>query len=225
MNKLIPATSKPTAKETDDLLKELLGQSYYTAGNNLPVLAKVIGYVGNANDLFSLIEIIPKLNVVLASSRILSVVSSGASIFSVFMFPVSTMISIINAYQSGLKMYSYRAVAYTITAWAFDKSIPISSRKIMHNARHTSPVRPESELRLMDNTWKKTSQSAIAEVNKFLLVNNVSKDLFKILLRSMCDNNEKMLCELIMKGFDKNISSFHIKQVWQSNCRSIKYPD
>ena len=225
MSKLSPATTKPTAKETDDLLKELLGQDYYTAGTNLPVLAKVIGYVGNANDLFSLIEIIPKLNAILVSSRVLSIVSSGAAVFSIFMFPVSTMISIINAYQSGLKMYSYRAVAYAITAWAFDKPMPISSKKIMHNARHTSPVRPESELRLMDNTWKKTSQSAVAEVNKFILVNSVSKDLFKILLRSMGDNNEKILCELIMKGFDKNISSFHSKQVWQSNYRSIKYPD
>lgn len=224
MSKLIPSIVQLTTKEIDDLLKELLGRDYYTAGNNLPILAKVIGFVGNTNDLFSLIDIIPKINTILAGSRVLSFVSSGASTFSIVMFPVSTMISIINAYESGLKMYSYRAVAYTITAWAFDKPVPPSSRKIMHNIRHAAPVRPESELRLMESTWKKTSQSVIIEINNYLFAKNISKDTFKIMLRSMCDNNEQKLCELIMKGFDQNISSFHIKQVWQSNYRLIKYP-
>lgn len=214
-----------TDKEKKDLLKELLGADYDTAGRNLPALSKVIGYVGDANDFFSLAELIPKVNVILTNSRVLSVVSSGASIFSIIMFPVSTMISIINAYQSGLRMYSYRAVAYTITAWIFDKPIPTSSKTIIRNARHSAPVRPASEIQEMHDTWKKTSQSAIAELNNFLLVNNIPKDIFKILFRSLSDNNEQKLCEIIMKGYDSNISSFHVKQVWQSNYRTIRYPN
>ena len=122
-------------------------------------------------------------------------------------------------------MYSYRAVAYTITAWSFDKPIPLSSKKIIHNARNSAPVRPEGEIQEMNNTWKKTSQSAVNELNNFILTNNISKDIFKILLRSLADNNEQKLCEIIMKGYDNNISSFHVKQVWQSNYRTIKYPN
>lgn len=225
MVNIIASNAQLTSKQKDDLLKELLGANYYTAGKNLPALSKVISFVGDANDFFSLAELIPKINVILSNSRVLSVVSSGVSIFSIVMFPVATMISIINAYQSGLRMYSYRAVAYTITAWAFDKPIPLSSKKIIYNARHSAPVRPEGEIQEMNNIWKKTSQSAVNELNNFILANNISKDIFKILLRSLADNNEQKLCEIIMKGYDNNISSFHVKQVWQSNYRTIKYPN
>jgi Mg2+/Co2+ transporter CorB len=213
-----------TDKEKDDLLKEILGRDYDTAGQNLPVLAKVIGFVGNSNDLFVLAELVPKINAVLSSSRFISVVASGASIFSIVMFPVSIIISIINAYKTGLRMYSYRAIAYTITAWAYDKPVPLLSRRIIYNARHSAPVQPVSEIKVMHDVWKKTSQSVISEINNLILVNNISKYTFKIFLRAISDNKEQKLCELIMMGYDQVITSFHVKQVWQSNYRLIKYP-
>lgn len=225
MATLVAARVQLSSKRKDELLKEILGAKYYTAGKNLPALAKVIGFVGDANDFFTLAELIPKINMVLSSSRVLSVVSSGASIFSIVLFPVSSMISIINAYQSGLRMYSYRAVAYTITAWAFDKPIPLSSKTIIHNARNSAPVRPESEILEMNKIWQKTSHSVVSELNNAVLTNNVSKDIIKILLRALADNNEQKLCEIIIKGYDSHITSFHVKQVWQSNYRLIKYPN
>lgn len=225
MNAVLATTVQLTDKEKDILLKEILGRDYAAAGNNLPILKKVIGLVGNASDTFALIEIIPKINVVLTGSRMLTAVAASTSVFSILMFPVAGMISIINAYQSGIKMYSYRAIAYTITAWAFEKPIPISSQRFIYNARHTAPVSPMSEINEMHNAWKKASQSVLKEIDNHLQVNNFSKEVFKILLRAMGDNNELKLCELLLKGYESKFSSFHAKAVWKSHYKSIRYPN
>jgi hypothetical protein len=224
MVRIAIGSARVSPKQKEALLKEILGEKYHTASKNLPALSKVIDFVGDANDVFSLVELIPKVNIILTNSRLLSVATSGAAIFSIAMFPVSTMLSILNAYQSGLRMYSYRSVAYTVTAWAFDKPIPLASNRIIQNARSFAPVRPESEIQEMNDIWRKTSQSTVNELNSLVLANNVSKDVVKILLCSLSDNNEQKLCEIIMKGYDSIITSFHVRQVWQSNYRTIKYP-
>lgn len=222
MNTVIKSV-KLSDKEKDELLKQVLGPKYHTAGNNLPVLKKVIDLISNTDDIATISEFIPILNTALANSRIFSIISSGASVLSILLFPVGNMISIINAYQLGAKMYSYRAIAYTITAWAFNKPIPTASPKIMSNSKNTFPVSSAHQMQEKRNAWKKASESVLRELNNLAITNKIPKDAFKILLRALSDNNEQKLCELILKGYEKEFTDFHSKAVWKSNY-SIRFP-
>ncbi len=214
---------KMSEKEKDELLKEILGQDYYKAGNNLPMLNKVIGFISDTNDLATLTEIIPLLNSALANSRLFAIISSGTSVFSVLLFPVGSMINIINAYQLGVKMYSYRAIAYSITAWAFNKPIPISSPRIISNSKNRFPVASHNEITEKHTAWKKASQSVIKEIDQFVLSNNLTKNSFQLLLQAMSDGNQQKLCDFLLRGYEKEFKGYHSKAVWKSNY-SIKYP-
>ena len=216
--------NKMSDKEKDDLLKQVLGQEYYKAGNNLPILKKVIGYISDTSDIATLAEIIPVLNSALANSRVLSIISSGATVFSIILFPIGVLINITNAYQLGIKMYSYRAIAYTITAWAYNLPIPTSSPKIISNSKTKFPVAPSKEIEEKNLAWKKSSRSVIKEIDSFLFLNKISKDIFRLLLQSMSDGNQQKLCDMLMKGYENEFKDFHSKNVWKSNY-SIKFPN
>lgn len=219
----VATAEKLTDKEKDDLLKEILGQNYSNAGNNLPILKKVITIVSDTSDLATIAEIIPILNTALANSRLFAIVSSGASVFSILLFPVGAMLSIVDAYQAGIKMYTYRAIAYTITAWAYNKPIPSSSKRVLSNSKKSFPVSSDKEMKEKRNAWSRVSQSVIKNINQYLVANNVSKEIFRILLQAMSDGSEQKLCALLLKGFEKEFKDFPSKAVWKSNY-SIKFP-
>ncbi len=215
-------SKKLSDKEKDDLLKEILGKEYSSSGNNLPILKNAIDIIGHFDTAFGVIEMIPAINTALTSSRILSIAASGASVFSIFMFPVASMISLINAYQVGHQMYSYRAIAYTLTAWAFDKPIPTSSQRILSNIREGNHVLRKKVVDEYKQVWKKTSQSVLLKINTELTSKNIPKDVMKIILCAISNDKAPILCELLMKGFEDKMT-YISKPVWKSNY-SIKFP-
>ncbi len=218
-------TSKQLSdSEKEKLLKEILGREYQSSGNNLPILKKAIDLISNTSDVASVAELIPLLNSAMMNIRILAIVSSGASVLSIALFPVGAMISIIDAYQVGLRMYSFRAIAYTITAWAYDKPAPKSSQKIILNLKNGFPTASREQIKSMETAWSKSSASALKEINSYMVQSNIEKKVFQLLLRALSDNSEQKLCELFLKGFEKKISDFPSKNVWRSNY-SIRYPN
>ncbi len=210
-------------KEKEAILREILGKDYTSVGNNLPVLKNVIDIVGHVDTTFTLAELIPIINSTLAGSRIIVLVSSGASVFSIFMFPVAAMISVINAYQVGYKMYAFRSIAYTFTAFAFNKPIPRSSRKILWNMSRGIVIAKKDEIVKHHEIWAQTSKKVITKLNSDLLSKNIPKDAMEILLRAIANDNEQKLCELILKGFEKELPST-ARMVWRSNY-SVKFPN
>lgn len=215
--------NKPlTNKEKDVLLKQVLGREYTKAGNSLPVLKTAIDIIGNVDDGLSLAELLPAVESVLSGSRILSFVAEGTSIFSIFLFPVSAMIDVINAYNVGHKMYAYRCVAYTVTSWAFDVSNPSGSMRILSNMRHNAPVVPASELKKYTQLWKKTASETIAKLTTVLITKNIKSEVMKIALRALAKNDPALLSEMIMRGFESKFDSITIL-AWKHNY-SIRYP-
>ena len=93
------ANKKLTDKEKVDLLREILGEKYSSVGNNLPLLKNAIDTIGYIDTSFSAAQLIPYINTIITSSRLMAFVGSGVSLISIFLFPVATMISVINAYQ------------------------------------------------------------------------------------------------------------------------------
>jgi hypothetical protein len=215
--------NKPlTNKEKEELLKQVLGRDYSNAGNNLPVLKTAIDIIDHVDDTLSFAELIPAIEAVLSGSRILSFVASGASTLSIFLFPVTTMIDIINAYQAGHKMYALRCIAYTITSWAFDKPAPSGSMRILSNLRNSAPVAKPSTIQEYNLLWKKTSSESIVKISSELAGKNIPSKILKITLRALAKDNPVMLCDLIMKGFEQKLSPI-VALTWKSNY-SIKYP-
>jgi len=209
--------------EKDNLLKEILGKDYDSAKENLPILKEAIDVVSHIDNVLSLAELIPVMNTVLSGSRILSLISAGASVFSIFMFPVATMISITEAYQVGHRMYAYRCIAYTLTAWAFGKPIPASSIKSLSNLRAGNLVARKTMINEYKQLWEKTSRTVLTNINFDLTSKNIPKEAMQIILRAASNNNEQKLCELLMKGFESKMS-YITGLTWKSNY-SIKYPN
>ena len=215
-------TKKLTDKEKEDLLKEVFGSKYATAGNNLPVLKNLIDKIGHVDNLFTITELLPIVNRIL-SIRVFSVMASGASIISIFLIPVSAMLNIIDAYQAGRRMYSYRAIAYALTSWAFNKHVHTSSKQILLHAKTGFPRVEAKELTEYDKAWKKSSQDAINKINSVALENNIPKDALKAFMRIIADNNEQKLCDILLKGFEKQFTVIEQK-VWTSNY-TVRYPN
>ena len=221
MNAVVEA-KKLTDKEKDDLLKEVLGQDYATAGNNLPLLKGVIDKVGKIDNLFTITELLPIVNKIL-SIRIFSFMATGASVVSIFLLPISAMISIINGYQISRKMYSYRAIAYALTSWAFNKPILTGSKKIIFQAKTGTPKVSPKELIEEEKAWRKSSQDVVNKMNTIAVSNNIPKEAIKIFLRAIADNNEQKLCEILLKGFEEEFNTT-VVNIWKSNYK-VRYPN
>ena len=82
--------------------------------------------LGTFNGALTFAELLPTLSTWLSGAAITSI-TSAAAFSGTILFPFLQAINLINANETGLRPYSYRAISYTITAWAFDKVNPMSS--------------------------------------------------------------------------------------------------
>ena len=216
------ATRKLSIREKDELLKEILGKDYAVAGNHLPILRDMIDNVGYVDNFFTLAEIIPIINKIFAL-RIVSIAASGASVLSIFLFPIGALISLINANETGVRMYSYRAIAYAITSWAFDKPILTGSKRVMTNLRSGPYKAPMSEIPQREQSWKKSSQDAISKMRSVAAEKNIPIKGLKAFFRMISDNNPQKCCEMLLRGFEKEFSGAP-RPIWKAGY-SIKYPN
>jgi len=210
-----------TEVEKNELLKKVLGRDYATAGKNLPVLKKMIDKIGQVDNILSVADVIPVLNRIL-SIRAFSIVAEGASILSIFLFPVSAMIDIINAMGVGRKMYAYRGIAYAITSWAFNSHMYPGSMTLLNQARTGIPRISNSDIMEYEKAWRDASFKAIRKIVQTANDNVIPIDMMKLFFRVISDNDKQKLCEILLKGFAKEFD-YSTAQVWKSNYR-IKYP-
>ncbi len=222
MNTMV-AKKNLTDEEKKKIIQEALGKDYDIAGRNYPVLSKVIDYIGYADNTFTIIELLPMVESVMASSTIITVAASGAAIFSIVLFPVSALISVIDAYQTGHRFYSYRAIAYTITSWAFDKPILRESQRILFNIRSGPVVQNPRVVGEFAKVWKDTSDSVVRMLNQEIATGKATKEVMQIIFRALGDGNEQKLCDLFLRGFENNLSPIE-KITWKSNYKII-YPN
>ena len=216
------ATKKLTAREKEELLREILGHQYSSVGNNLPVLNKVIDNINYVDNAFTLAELVTFTNTILTGSRFLTVAASGASVLSIFLSPVSHMIAEINAWQTGHKMYAYRAVAYTLTAWAFNRSMPSGSPAVISNIRSGAPVRKQSVVQEYHKAWQDASRNLLGKINAGTISTKVPKEALKLILRAIADNSPQKLCEMLLRGVEDQFEAVP-RITWKANYK-IRYP-
>jgi len=208
--------------EQEELIHDILGANYDTNSNKYAVLSEIIENLGNLNDVATIAELIPSINAVFSGSATISRIMSGAAVAGIILTPVSHMISVINAYQSGHRHYAYRCIAYTVTAWSFNKAIPVGSNRILWNIRNTAPVRDPEIVDEFKKVWKKTSRLSLNMLQKIVRDKNIQKKHLQIIFQALGRGNEQTLCLNILKGFEKDLNTIE-KMAWISNY-AIPYP-
>ncbi len=164
-----------TKKEKEELIKEILGHRYTRAGNAIPLMNKVIDFVAISDNAFTVTQLVTYTNTLITGSRFVTAVANGASVLSIALMPVSNMISLINAWQTGHRAYAYRAIAYTVTSWVFNMPTPTSSPAVMRNIRSGGLVRSPSIIQEYNKVWQEASRSVINKINSATISAQVPK--------------------------------------------------
>lgn len=206
--------------QKQQIIKELTSQGYDLAGDNLPVFKNAMEIVSNMDTTISLAEIAG----IVSQRSFVAGLGSSASIFSTLLLPASSMIAVVDALEAPQRTYGMRAIAYTITAWAFDDPIPKKSKRLTQNRTSGFPQASQSELEALQKAWAKASKRALKTIKKIADEQNVSQEALKVVYRAIGDNDRKNLCLKIMKGFEPKISNRHARKIWVSNYK-VKYPN
>lgn len=124
----------------------------------------------------------------------------------------------INAKETGHKLYSYRCIAYTITAWSFGHPIPKKSATILKNIFSGNIVQRAGTDKEYNEIWQKTSQSVLRQLEKIVISKNVPKRNLQLIFRAIGNDDPNTLCLEIKKGFENKLS-YSERLVWKSNYR------
>lgn len=206
--------------EKNEVIRKVLGANHNAVGQHLQLFSDLNTGLGYVNDTVSFAELLPALSSWISSTR-MTAITSTASFAGVLLFPLQQLINLINANETGLRFYSYRAISYTITAWAFDKSKPLSSPQIMLNIRKGPYTDVQGESRY-NQVWQETTFSVSNKIKQICLQNKINEKHMKTIFKALSKGNPQGLSLLLLKGFE-NEFSYITKEMWKSNYK-VLYP-
>ncbi len=211
------ASARPLSRlQQKEVVKRILEQEFDLRGDRARVLSRAIDIVGYTDNAATLLEIAG----LLGRSALATAGAEALAIGSIVLFPVGAIISLINAAETGERMYGMRAIAYTTTAWAFGDAIPDKSSRIIENVK-AGPHTPDT-LRSYHKAWSEASKSAVRELEDTVRKLKTRSNSYQILLRALGEDNRQKLCRTLLDGFTPQLRGTALK-VWNSNL-SILYP-
>lgn len=211
---------KLSEAEKKEIIKSILGANHSATGQHFQLFSEMITGLGYVNDAASFAELLPALSSWLSGARV-STITSTASFAGVLLFPLQQLINLINANETGLRFYSYRAISYTITAWAFDKPRPLSSPQIMFNVRNGPYTEVQGKSRY-GQVWQETAFSVTNKIKQTCLQKKINEKNMKTIFKALSKGKPESLSLLILQGFENEFS--HItKGMWKSNY-NVLYP-
>ncbi len=214
---------KLSDSEKKQIIQQVLGAEYHSVGNHFPVFSKVADRLGDFNNIVSFAELVPTLSTYLSGGSTAAVLS-GASFAGILLFPVQQIIGLVNANEIGFQMYSYRAIAYAITSWAFDRPMLSGSQRILANQRSNSGsvVFSHEAKAKYHIVWSQTSTKVVNQLNVLCQQKNISKVHLQIIFKALGDGRPGQLSKLILEGFEKEFGHT-TKHIWKS-LYSVLYP-
>lgn len=201
--------------EKKQLLEDIFGKDHSSAGKNFPVYSKLIDKLDKFNDIVALAELLPGVNALLSGPGI-SAVISHASFIGLIFFPFSQIVNVINAREAGHKLYSYRCIAYTITAWSFCHPIPTESATILKNMYAGPVVQKKGTDAEYADVWKKTSNNVLKHIQNIAIIKSIPLKNLQLIFRAMGNNDPQKLCLEILQSFESKLT-YPQKLVWKSN--------
>ncbi|MBU2985466.1 hypothetical protein KO528_08885 [Saccharophagus degradans] len=206
-----------------ELIRELLGKDHPAAGRNFAEISILLDKLGFFNDVVSIAEIIPSIGTILSSSKV-GTLASNASFLGTIFFPLQQIINLVNANETGLRMYSYRATSYAATAWAFDKAIPAQSNTVLTNISSGSYVATNANSKSKYNqVWRESSQKTVTTLQQSCIKLDIKELHMKLIFRAAGDNRPEVLCANIQKNYEKEFNAI-VRNSWVSNYK-ISYPN
>lgn len=206
-----------------ELIRELLGKNHPAAGRNFAEISTLLDKLGFFNDVVSIAEIIPSIGTILSNSQV-GTIASNASFLGAVLFPLQQIINLINANDTGLRMYSYRATSYAATAWAFDKAIPVQSNSILANISSGSYVATNANSKSRYNqVWRESCQRTVTTLQQRCNKLEIKELHMKLIFRAAGDNRPEVLCSNIQKNYEKEFNAI-VRNSWVSNYK-ISYPN
>lgn len=212
--------TKLSDQEKKEIIRSILGANHNAVGKHFPIFSEMMNGLGTFNDALTFAELIPALNTWLSGAAV-STITSTAAFAGTILFPFQQAINLINANETGLRFYSYRAISYTITAWAFDKVQPMSSPRILSNL-FSGPYTSTKEVTEYHKVWRETSVSVLTKLELTCLQKKIKKQHLKTIFKALGQGSPEKLSVLILKGFEKELSPV-TKNIWASNY-SIVFP-
>jgi len=192
-----PAKRKLTPQEKQIII-ETLKHDFNLKGENLKTVTKVIDVIGHTDNALALAEIAGLLE-----GAAFATVASAVNFIATIAFPVAAFGMLLNANEAGLRLYGLRAVAYTTTAWAFDKPIPSGSKRAMRNMRG----KPAKDILKLEQAWSNTSRATINNLKKEAIKRKIKEVNLKLVYRALGNNNANQFCGLLMKELTSKLKS------------------
>jgi hypothetical protein len=219
----LPAPAKPVAPaplQSDAAKKrialEALKGEYRLQGEHLEFLSKAIDYIGYADNALTIAEIAG----LIAEGGLVATAAPFVTVAAGILTPVGLTISIVNALESGLRMYGMRAIPYTMTAWAFDNPIPASSQVIFNRNIRFYGAR---EAPRYQQAWQNASQATRRNLEEEVGRRKVAKRSYQTLLCVLGDGVPKQLCRVLMTGLEKEFEG-NQAAMWKSTY-GVEYPN
>jgi hypothetical protein len=183
-----------------ELIKSILASDFNLRGDNLPILGKAIDILGYTDNALSLAEIAG----LIAEGTLWSAAGVVTSIASAFLFPFAATIQFLNAWEGGLRVAGMVAVAYTITAWAFDDPIPGLPPRLQRNITASGLA---SQIPAYRASWQDASNATLKNIAEMIAKKpGVSKKSFQVLFRAIGDDNPHILCRIVLRQLEKGVT-------------------
>ncbi len=209
-------------KNNQQLIQDIISSNTQLRGNNVPTLSYIVDKISVLDSTVALVDLVPEISVIIADSSFLSITASAASVSAIALFPVGIMINIINNMEAGLRLYGMRAIAYTITAWAYGDNIPTRSPTILRNIT-TGIIQAKAwDIQKRDKAWKSASDAALYNLNNKIKSKNIKKETMQLIFKALSNNDKQKLNVAILTGFENQLSPIE-KITWKSNYK-IQYP-
>ena len=212
--------TKLSDQEKKEIIKGILGANHNAVGNHFPIFSEMMNGLGTFNDVLTFAELLPTLSTWLSGAAVTSI-TSAAAFSGTILFPFQQAINLINANETGLRAYSYRAISYTITAWAFDKVNPMSSPRILSNI-NSGPYPSTKSNDEYHKVWRETLISVLMKLELICIQKKIKKQHLKTVFKALGQGSPEKLSVLILKGFEKEFGHT-AKNIWVSNY-SVKFP-
>jgi hypothetical protein len=206
---------KLTHQQKKKLIIRTLQADYNLKGQNLKIIDSALNILGKTSDALSIAE----ATTLLTEGSMLAGVASGIGFASTMLFPVGGVIMLQNANETRERLYGLRGIAYTITAWAFDKPIPKGSPKYIGFSKGLSA----RDLNRLHKAWKDVSLYTIKWLQNEARGKKVQEKSLKLLYRALADDGPRKLCLKIRKGMENKLD--HIGKIfWKSEVKTL-YPE
>lgn len=204
---------KISDEEKKKRVLDILSKEYKLSGDRLRILSKTIDIIGNVDDAITLAGIAG----IISESGVIASIGTVAGLASILGFPVGGMIAIINANEIGQRTYGFRAIAYTITAYAFGERPPDKSFTIRERIDRGGA--DAAELAAYDKAWKDAKNSTLKNLEQTVLERRVSRISYRAYLRACGDDNKQKLCKVLLKGFEGELKTANsaVRDTWKQN--------